>query len=218
MTDDLQKPKNLLFRLYFLAAELLYHELAWAYDVIAWLVSFGYWSEWRRVSASYLVPGRILETGFGTGSLLTHLAQVGGFLVGMEPSREMQCVTARKLKKKGLVIPRVRGRTEATPFVSHVFSSIVSTFPTAYIAREATLREFRRIVTSEGRVVILGVGVNFQAWLPRLLMGWFLSDASGVLADRISRCAEDAGFRAEIVQHQGKGYTLPVILLEPDNG
>src|SRR5581483_5728728 len=37
-----------------LAFHLLYHQLAWAYDTVAWLVSGGAWRAWARATLPYL--------------------------------------------------------------------------------------------------------------------------------------------------------------------
>ena len=39
---------------------LLYHELAWSYDLVAWLVSCGQWQNWGRAALPYLVGECVL--------------------------------------------------------------------------------------------------------------------------------------------------------------
>jgi len=49
--------------------EMLYHQLAAAYDLVAWLVSFGRWYRWVE-KVIPLISGRdVLEIGIGTGYL-----------------------------------------------------------------------------------------------------------------------------------------------------
>ena len=84
------------------ATELLYHSFAWAYDLVAWLVSFGQWAQWRRDSLDYLQPGSVLEVGFGTGELLIEMSEMGLNVVGVELSPQMHRVTRRKLRKRAL--------------------------------------------------------------------------------------------------------------------
>jgi len=62
---------KLIIKPYFEAAELLYHQFAWAYDAVAWGVSFGYWSRWWRDALKCLLDGSVLEIGFGTSDLFS---------------------------------------------------------------------------------------------------------------------------------------------------
>ena len=122
-----------LVKAYLWATELLYGPLAWAYNAVAWLVSFGYWSRWRLDALGYLQAGSVLETGFGTGALLVALAEGGFNVTGLEPSPQMLKVTDQTLSRKCMVIKRVRGKTEAMPFMTDWFDNVVSTFPSNYI-------------------------------------------------------------------------------------
>ena len=54
-----------LLRIFF---QLLYHPFAWAYDLVAGLVSLGRWKSWVLCGLP-LLAGRVLEIGFGPGHL-----------------------------------------------------------------------------------------------------------------------------------------------------
>ncbi len=203
-----------LARVYLWLTELLYYPLAWAYDAVAWLVSFGFWSRWRRDALAYLVPGPILETGFGTGSLLIHLAQAGYDVVGLELSRPMHRMTSRKCHRKGIFVPRIQCRTEAIAFQSRRFMNILVTFPSNYITRRETLGEFHRILKPGGRVVLVGMGVRFRSKCRRWLTDWFLDGHSETFIAAFSKLVEDAGFSMEHVAHQTQDYVLSVLILE----
>ena len=148
------------------ATHRLYNELAPLYDLAAWLVSEGHWAEWRRIALEYVAGERVLEVGFGTGELLTELAQRGGSVCGLEPSWAMQRVTARKLRRRRLSPPRVLGAAQALPFADGCMDTIVSTFPAEYIANAQALGEIHRVLRgprhrgdSGGRLVIVGLAV-----------------------------------------------------------
>lgn len=207
-----------LLKAYFWLAEHLYHSLAWAYDFVAWLVSFGNWSRWRLDALHYLQPGSILEIGFGTGELLIKMAQDGGDIIGLELSPQMHTVTARKLSGKGLTVPRVRANTRAIPFDSGIFNNLISTFPSHYIAHEDTLDEIFRVLSPGGRVVIIGLGVRFKSPIKRFLTGWLIGDTSDNLIKGLVMEAEAAGFEASVVGHKAETYTLPILFLERPNG
>jgi ubiquinone/menaquinone biosynthesis C-methylase UbiE len=49
----------------------------------------------------------------------------------------------------------VQCRVQALPFRSGVFDSVVSTFPSDYIADLATLREVQRVTNERGRLIVV---------------------------------------------------------------
>ena len=202
---------------YLWATELLYHQLAWAYDFVAWLVSFGQWSQWRLDAAVYLQPGNVLEIGFGTGALLIELAARGHAVTGLEFSPEMQRVTGRKLEREEISVKRVRARAQAMPFPSGHFSNIIVTFPSNYILQEDTLIEIRRLLKKEGRLIIAGLTVRFKSGIPQWLTGWFLGGAFDEVLAHMRAKAEQAGLQVDRVMHETEDYILPILILEPKN-
>lgn len=199
---------------YLWATDLLYHRLAWAYDFVAWLVSFGLWSQWRMDAAAYLKPGKVLEIGFGTGELLIELTERGRDVTGLEFSPQMQRVTRRKLMRKAIGVKRVRARAEAMPFTSGHFSNVLSTFPSDYILREDTLSEIHRVLKSEGRLIVAGLTVRFKSGIRRWLTGWFLEGAYDDVLDVMQEKAEQTGFTVRVAMHESEVYVLPVLILE----
>ncbi len=216
---DRKKPplRHWIWKAYLWATERLYHQLAWAYDAVAWLVSFGHWSEWRRTALVYLKSGSVLETGFGTGALLLEMLQSGRDVVGLELSPAMHRVASRRFIKAGVEPQQIRARTEVIPFCDACFDNIIATFPTTYVAQAATLAEYYRVLPSNGRVVIIGLGVRFHSPLLRWLTGWFLEDSSGSMIRFFSEQAAEAGFNVNTCQHDDNGYILLVLILEKDD-
>ena len=198
---------------YLWATELLYHRLAWAYDFVAWLVSFGLWSQWRLDTTAYLQPGNLLEIGFGTGELLIELAARGHDVTGLEPSSEMQRLTGRKLQHKDIGIKRVQARAEAIPFTSGHFSNIVSTFPSNYILFEETLQEIRRVLSNDGRLIVAGLTVRFKSGIRRWLTGWFLGGGYDEVLAYVKEKVELAGFQVRVMMHESEDYVLPILIV-----
>ncbi len=153
-------------RLYGWAAHRLYHELAGAYEAVAWLVSLGRWDGWRKQALDCIGDDRVLEIGFGTGALLVEAARRGLNAWGADPSIAMHRVAGRRARRSGMTLRRVVAPSQALPFASGTFGAIISTFPTEYIADPATLREAARLLRdpsddrSGGRLVITGLGVR----------------------------------------------------------
>jgi len=92
------------------AFHLLYYQLAWTYDLVAWLVSFGDWPAWRRAAALFLREGPSLELAYGTGGLMADLTARGLAPVGLDLSPTMARLARRRLLRRGLLPRLVRGR------------------------------------------------------------------------------------------------------------
>ncbi|MEM7132408.1 MAG: class I SAM-dependent methyltransferase [Chloroflexota bacterium] len=171
-----------LERFYCWACELIYHELAWAYDLISWLVSFGRWHRWQMVALDYLVGTNILELGFGTGTLMSQILQRGYQIVGIDLSPQMQQVAKAKMARRGQSFSGVLAKGQNLPFPAAQFHTIVATFPASYILTPETLSECVRVLKQPagpkstyqqnlpGRLVIVGAWVSLQrSWLQNLI-------------------------------------------------
>jgi len=150
--------------------QLLYNELAWTYDLVAWCVSLGKWRAWGRASIAHLRGKRILELAHGPGHLLMALQQTGFQPVGIDLSPHMSRRAARRLRRAGVNAPLVRCRAQALPFRSGAFDSAVATFPTEYIVDPQTLREVARTTIPEGRLVVVAAAkLGGRGPMPKLI-------------------------------------------------
>jgi ubiquinone/menaquinone biosynthesis C-methylase UbiE len=150
-------------RLFF---RLLYHSMAWSYDLVAHAVSGGRWQGWVLESAKLLAGKRVLELGYGPGHLQEYLSSNGFSAFGLDESPQMARQAERRLKKKGLAPRLVRGLAQELPYPSAAFDSIVATFPTLYIVEEETLAEIHRVLKPGGRLVVL-----MASWLTGKSLG-----------------------------------------------
>ncbi|MEW5987427.1 MAG: methyltransferase domain-containing protein [Chloroflexota bacterium] len=146
---------------------LLYHELAWTYDAVSWLVSLGQWRAWQRAAVPWLLEttaaGRrpaVLELAHGPGHLLVILAAAGGRVVGLDLSPEMGRLAQRRLGRAGLAgqVTLLRGRGQELPFANATFDGVLSTFPTEFVLQPATLAAVYRVLRPGGRFVIVPEG------------------------------------------------------------
>jgi len=201
-------------KLYIWATEQLYHRFAWAYDFVAWLVSFGNWSSWRKSVMNYLQPGRVLEIGFGTGELLVTSKRLGFDVYGLEPSPQMQRITRRRGKREGISLAVVQASAQAIPFPDHSFENIVSTFPSGYIVDPDSLKEIKRVLASGGRVLITGFGVRFNSGLQNWLTHWFLNKGNELFIQSFCQRVQSLGFKPQLIHYKGGSFTLPIIILE----
>ncbi|MFQ5576963.1 MAG: class I SAM-dependent methyltransferase [Anaerolineae bacterium] len=130
---------------------LLYNHLAFTYDFVAWVVSWGQWARWRQTVEPFLKPGRTLELGFGTGGLFARLAETGRRPVGIDLSPFMARLTARRLRRRRLPLSIARAKAQSLPFAAGAFTNVIATFPTNYIFEPATLSEIHRVLTAAGQ-------------------------------------------------------------------
>jgi ubiquinone/menaquinone biosynthesis C-methylase UbiE len=211
-----------LGELYIWATHRLYDELAWAYDLVSWLVSLGRWSSWRLSALDQSTGQRVLELGFGTGELLCEMARRGLDPVGLDASPAMHRVTAKKLARRRLDVLRVDGRAQILPFPDDSFDSVVSTFPAGYILDAATLKETARVLRCPdpstgkpgGRLVVVGLVVSVDVPLWRRVMQFLFGVQGGSVLERFANLARDAGLHVDVLE-QGPGRVrVPVVVAE----
>ncbi len=139
---------------------LLYHPMAFTYDAVAAVVSFGQWRRWVLRAGEMVAGQRVLELGFGPGHLQMHLRQQGREVFGLDQSAQMARQAYRRLQRGGFSPRLARGQAQVLPFASGSFDSVVATFPTQYIVQPDTLAEIYRVLRPGGRLVVL-----FAAWI-----------------------------------------------------
>jgi ubiquinone/menaquinone biosynthesis C-methylase UbiE len=155
-----------------LGFQLLYNQVAWSYDLIAWVVSGGQWSAWRRLALTDLQPGPILELAFGTGGLFVDMLEAGYEPVGLDTSPYMARLAGRRLRQHRLPLLLTRGRAQELPFPSEHFATVIATFPTPFIFEATTLDEIYRVLRSEGRLVVVMEGRLRGTRLLRIFVDW----------------------------------------------
>jgi ubiquinone/menaquinone biosynthesis C-methylase UbiE len=134
---------------------LLYHQFAWTYDLVAWLVSIGQWNDWVASTIPFLAGEQILELGHGPGHL-QELAWKNDFNpIGLDISPQMGRICQRKIVRIGTQPKLVNGSGTALPFKSETFPTVVATFPTEYIIHPSTLNEIYRVLIPGGKFILL---------------------------------------------------------------
>src|SRR6185503_9483228 len=116
-----------LLRLFF---RLLYHQLAFVYDLVAASVSFHRWQDWVMSVVPFIEGNRILEIGHGPGHLQRILLSREQITVAIDESAQMGYLA--KCNTDGLA-RLTRGLAQHLPFPNETFDTIVSTFPADYI-------------------------------------------------------------------------------------
>ncbi len=132
-----------------------YHEFAWTYDCVAWIVSRGLWRRWTLAALPYL-RGQVLEVGCGTGYVQAALAtQQPGGMIGLDASPQMLSLTQRRLQRQGVAVRLVQGVSQALPITGSVFQTVLATFPSEYIIQPQTLAEIQRVLSPSGQLIIV---------------------------------------------------------------
>ncbi len=147
--------KEIWFRLLSFGFYLLYHQLAPIYDQISWLVSFGKWRSWQLASLPYVQGPDVLEIAHGPGHMLRALNQAGYRAAGVDLSPQMGQLALRKLRADAAPLSIMQARAQNLPIAPNSFDSVLTTFPTEFVAELATLEEVHRVLRDNGRFVIV---------------------------------------------------------------
>lgn len=194
---------NLLQRFLKLFFHLLYHQFAWTYDMVAWLVSIGQWKDWIAAVLPFLSEGKILELGHGSGHL-QKIALINNLNpIGLDLSPQMGRICRRRIIKSGFQPKLVNASGTILPFSYNSFSTLIATFPTEYIIQPNTLNEIHRVLKPGGKFVLLPLawitGTNpiykFAAWLFKVT-GQSTDEDDPTLDVGISKI-EESGFSVE---------------------
>jgi ubiquinone/menaquinone biosynthesis C-methylase UbiE len=132
-----------------------YREFAFTYDTVAALVSRGLWPRWIEAAKPVLHGRYVLELGCGTGYLQRALAQSYIPAVGLDASPYMLALSRYKVERSGAVAHLVHAYAQRLPFVNETFSDVVATFPAEYILDPVTYAEAWRVLTPNGRLVLI---------------------------------------------------------------
>lgn len=203
-----------LVRAYLWACEVLYHQLAWGYDVVSWLVSAGHWRRWQRGVWQEVRGQRVLEVGCGTGAMVVEGLARGFDVVGVDRSSPMLAVAQARLVERGKLCPLLQGDGRELPFAEGTFEAVIATFPAGYILELTTLSEIHRVLDQEGQLVLLGLWVDLRLgllarWIP-LFYGRPHDHVLDVMVQRVNA----AGFRARWVEQGDGPFTVGVLVAE----
>ncbi len=136
---------------------IYYTFIAGFYDFCVKALPF--WRRWLNSTLPYVKGNIVLELSFGTGYLLTQLADKYD-TYGLDLNDKMLKIAQKNLDKKHLSVKLFKGNVEAMPFEDNFFDTIVNTmsFP-AYPNADKAMKEIYRVLKPGGRLIM--VMVNF---------------------------------------------------------
>jgi len=202
-----------LLRFFF---KLLYHQFAFAYDVVAATVSVGRWKDWVSSIVPLISGTRILELGSGPGHLQRLLLNRGLVAVAIDESAPMTRLAQRNTAGKATL---ARAIAQGLPFAESSFDTIIATFPAEYITDPQTLSEVRRCLSDGGRFIVLPVAIQMGRGMLEMLMSLLFRVTRQTPVDPIEEVKEklcapfiEAGFDVDVQELHVKSSLLLVIV------
>jgi len=197
---------------------LLYHEMAFTYDTVSYVVSLGHWRCWQQASLQFLpdpATGTILEIAHGTGNLQLDFHEAGYTTVAYDYSPQMGKIAGAKLARNGFQTDFARGKAQELPFADESFSAIVTTFPTNFIVQPETLHETYRVLKSGGCLIAVLNGTLTGGGIVKSFIEWLYAITgqrdSGDLS--ASDFFGGYGFDVEAVEVECKGSKAQLVIL-----
>lgn len=216
--------------------KLLYHQFAFAYDLVSAAVSLGHWKDWVSSILPFLRGTRILEIGSGPGHLQRLILARGLTSVAIDESTPMLRLAKRNIRRNHsgnnkasseiqthrtayAHINLTRGLAQQLPFRDQAFDTIVATFPAKFITKPETLSEARRCLSDGGRFIVLPVALQRgRGMLERAMSLLFrITHQSPVdpieeVKKKLSEPFIETGFEVDVKELQVKSSLLLVIL------
>jgi ubiquinone/menaquinone biosynthesis C-methylase UbiE len=204
---------KVLLRFFF---KLLYHQFAFAYDLVAATVSVGQWKNWVSCILPFIAGTRILEIGHGPGHLQRILLSRGLDSVAIDESKPMGLLAKRNTAGKAAL---ARAFAQVLPFADAAFDTVIATFPAEYINDPQTLLEVKRCLSDGGRFIVLPVALQMgRKPLDRLMSLLFRvthqspMDPLEEVKEKLRTPFVEAGFEVDIQELQVKSSLLLIIL------
>jgi demethylmenaquinone methyltransferase / 2-methoxy-6-polyprenyl-1,4-benzoquinol methylase len=136
------------------------------YDRLSWTMSLGTDRRYRRQAvrrAGIIATSRVLDVATGTGLMAGAILDCGvpgSAVVGLDPSRGMLAENQRNQR-----LQLVQGLGERLPFRDGVFDFVVMGYALRHVEDLGLLfAEFRRVLRSGGRVLILEISRPDSRW------------------------------------------------------
>ncbi len=142
----------------------MFTRLAWRYDVVNDVMSFGLHRRWKRQTVGIALDGgraaRLLDLCCGTGDLCFLAERMGARSVfGLDFTLPMLAVARRRKLSSGAKSGLTEGDALRLPFPDAAFDAITVSYGLRNIADPAAaLAEMRRVLAPGGRAVILDFG------------------------------------------------------------
>ncbi|HEY0070575.1 MAG TPA: ubiquinone/menaquinone biosynthesis methyltransferase, partial [Chloroflexia bacterium] len=140
----------------------MFGRIAWRYDLMNRIMSFGQDGRWRRYTVDQARPtagGLAIDVATGTGRIAQELAGRGMRVVGVDLTVEMMLQGRRDGVGDGEPVYFAGGDALSLPFPDDTFDCLTTGFAMRNVIDiEGAFREMRRVLKPGGRLVCLEVG------------------------------------------------------------
>jgi len=168
-----------------------YTRFAWMYDLL--VKSLPVWKNWLKRALPHIQGPRVLEVSFGTGYLLTQIADHFQTF-GIDYNAAMTQTAKRNLQKLGLAAGLQQADVAHLPYASHIFDTLVSTMAfSGYPDGMAALTEIGRVLKPDGVLVMIDIDYpKDRNWLGMALTKFWM--ANGDIIRDMGRLFEELGW------------------------
>ena len=196
----------------------MFTRLAWRYDLVNDVMSFGLHRRWKRQTVRLALEGRprggrLLDLCCGTGDmafLAETLAAAPLRVIGTDFTLPMLAVARRRKRRESRSSEFTQGDALSLPFSDGAFDAITVGYGLRNIADpDRAIHEMRRVLAPEGRLVILDFGkpesplasVLYQGFLRTMMpaVGWLFHrdpDTYLYIPESLKRFAAQRGVEA----------------------
>ncbi|MCH2102838.1 MAG: bifunctional demethylmenaquinone methyltransferase/2-methoxy-6-polyprenyl-1,4-benzoquinol methylase UbiE [Planctomycetes bacterium] len=137
----------------------MFSRIAGIYDLLNRVLSLGIDQRWRRLTvrrAGELSGALVVDACCGTGDLSVEFARKGAQVIGVDFTREMVARAPRKLEDRPSSATFIHGDALCLPVPDHACDVASVAFGIRNVADpDEGLRELRRVLKPEGRVLVL---------------------------------------------------------------
>ncbi len=201
----------------------MFDEIAFRYDLLNQLLSFGIHKQWRRkairmVSTKLLTPNpQLLDVATGTADFaIDSIKLKPKKVIGIDISADMIAIGRKKIEEKGLsnTIELMKADSEALPFPDNHFDAATVGFGVRNFENlEKGLSEISRTLKKGGTFAILEFSIP-EKFPMKQFYNFYLSSICPLIGRMISKNPVAYTYLFESVRHFPYGETFTRILLK----